>query len=105
MMDLIETTPKMDLAIQDIEHLVEELRVYHAIYSPLFQRREQREAAHSYLQGVLATLPRTSIEPMVLAVDGVAPDVGTHFGRCFTCVGPLSAPSDRIRHDVYNRLE
>ena len=25
MMDLIETTPKMDLAIQDIEHLVEEL--------------------------------------------------------------------------------
>ncbi len=73
MMDLIETTPKMDLAIQDIEHLVEELRAYHAIYSPLFQRREQREAAHSYLQGLLATLPRKSIEPMVLAVDGVAP--------------------------------
>lgn len=72
MMDLIETTPKMDLAIQDIEHLVEELRAYHAIYSPLFQRREQREAAHSYLQGLLATLPRKSIEPMVLAVDGVA---------------------------------
>jgi SRSO17 transposase len=73
MMDLIETTPKMDLVIQDIEHLVEELRAYHAIYSPLFQRREQREAAHSYLQGLLAPLPRKSIEPMVLAVDGVAP--------------------------------
>jgi SRSO17 transposase len=70
---LIETTPKMDLAIHDIEHLVEELRAYHAIYSPLFQRREQREAAHTYLQGLLATLPRKSIEPMVLAVDGVAP--------------------------------
>jgi len=73
MMDLIETTPKMDLAIQDIAHLVEELRAYHAIYSPLFQRREQREAAYAYLQGLLATLPRKSIEPMVLAVDGVAP--------------------------------
>ena len=73
MSDLIETTPKMDLAIQDIEHLVEELRAYHAIYSPLFQRREQREAAHTYLQGLLAPLPRKSIEPMVLAVDGVAP--------------------------------
>ena len=73
MTTLTETTPKMDLAIQDIEHLVEELRAYHAIYSPLFQRREQREAAHSYLQGLLATLPRKSIEPMVLAVDGVAP--------------------------------
>ena len=73
MTTLIETTPKMDLAIQDIAHLVEEWRAYHAIYSPLFQRREQREAAHSYLQGLLATLPRKSIEPMVLAVDGVAP--------------------------------
>ena len=70
---LIETAPKMDLAIHDIEHLVEELRAYHAIYSPLLQRREQREAAHTYLQGLLATLPRKSIEPMVLAVDGVAP--------------------------------
>jgi len=70
---LIETTPKMDLAIQDIEYLVEELRAYHAIYSPLFQRREQREAAHAYLQGLLAALPRKSIEPMVLAVEGVVP--------------------------------
>src|SRR6266446_4423072 len=69
MMDLIETTPKMDLAIHDIEHLVEELRAYHAIYSPLFQRREQREAAHSYLQGLLAPLPRKSIEPMVDGSD------------------------------------
>src|SRR6267142_4944597 len=73
MIDLIETTPQMDLVTQDIEHLVEELCTYHTIYSPLFQRREQREAAHTYLQGLLATLPRKSIEPMVLAVDGVAP--------------------------------
>src|SRR5712692_4932549 len=73
MTTLIETVPKMDLAIQDIELLVEELRAYHAIYSPLFQRREQRDAAHTYLQGLLATLPRKSIEPMVLTGDGVAP--------------------------------
>ena len=73
MSDLIETTPRMELSVHDIEHLVEELRAYHAIYSPLFQRREQREAAHTYLQGLLAPLPRKSIEPMVLAVDGGAP--------------------------------
>src|SRR2546427_13037009 len=97
MMDLIETTPKMDLAIQDIEHLVEELRVYHAIYSPLFQRREQREAAHSYLQGGLAPLPRTSIEPMLVAGDGVAPCLGGHFGSGRTGVGPLSGPSGEIQ--------
>jgi len=73
MSDLIETAPQMNLSVHDIEHLVDELHAYHTIYSPLFQRREQREAAHAYLQGLLATLPRKSIEPMVLAVDGVAP--------------------------------
>jgi SRSO17 transposase len=61
------------LAIEDIEHLVKEWRAYHALYSPLFPRREQRDAAHVYLQGLLAALPRQSIEPLVLAVEGVAP--------------------------------
>jgi SRSO17 transposase len=73
MSDLIETAPRMELSVQDIEHLVEELCAYHAIYSPLLQRREQRDAAHTYLQGLLAPLPRKSIEPIVLAVEGVAP--------------------------------
>jgi hypothetical protein len=39
----IETAPAMELTPQAIDHLVEELREYHAIYRPLFQRREQRE--------------------------------------------------------------
>ena len=69
---LIETTPQMDLATQDMEHLVEELHSSHAISSPLLQRREQREAAHTSLQGLLATVPRKSIEPMGLRVDGAA---------------------------------
>ena len=73
MSDLIETAPWMELSVHDIEHLVEELRAYHAIYRPLFQRREQREAAYTSLQGLLAPLSRKSIEPMVLVVDGVAP--------------------------------
>src|SRR5713101_4992750 len=70
---LIETTPTMDLAIQDMQDLVEALRAAHAIDSPLLQRRAQRAAAHSSLQGLLATVPRTSIAPMVLAVEGGAP--------------------------------
>src|SRR5712691_4443254 len=49
---------------------VEELRAYHAIYSPLFQRREQREWAQKSLHGVLLELPRTSIERMALALEG-----------------------------------
>jgi SRSO17 transposase len=60
----------MELTPQAIDNLVEELRAYHAIYSPLFQRREQREGAAKYLHGLLLDLPRKSIEPMVLALDG-----------------------------------
>ena len=43
MTTLIETSPTMELSPYDIANLVDELRAYHAIYSPLFQRREQRE--------------------------------------------------------------
>lgn len=39
----METAPVMDLSPQDLDNLVEALREYHAIYSPLFQRREQRD--------------------------------------------------------------
>jgi hypothetical protein len=38
----IETVPVMDLSPRDLENLAEELRAYHAIYSPLFQRRDNR---------------------------------------------------------------
>jgi len=73
LIDLIETIPPMDVVTQEIEPLVEELCTSHTISSPLLQRREQREAAHTALRGWLATLPRKSLEPRVLAVDGVAP--------------------------------
>ena len=66
----IETAPAMALTPQAIDNLVEELRAYHAISSPLFQRREQCEGAAQYLHGLLLDLPRKSIEPMVLALEG-----------------------------------
>jgi len=70
MKELIPTAPAMELTPQAIDNLVEELRAYHAIYSPLFQRREQREGAEKYLHGLLLEIPRKSIEPMVLALEG-----------------------------------
>jgi hypothetical protein len=42
---LLETAPQMAVARHDLEPLVEEWRAYHAIDSPLFQRRAQRDAA------------------------------------------------------------
>ncbi len=66
----IETAPTLALVPEDLEALLDELHAYHAIYSPLFQRREQREWSEKYLHGLLLELPRKSIEPMVLALEG-----------------------------------
>jgi len=64
------TAPTLALSPQDVVGLVDELRAYHALYAPLFQRQEQRAWAEQYLRGLLSALPRKSIAPMVLAVVG-----------------------------------
>src|SRR3989475_10527145 len=66
----LDTAPVLELTPQALDNLREQLREYRAIYSPLFQRREPREGAQKYLHGLLLELPRTSIEPMVLALEG-----------------------------------
>jgi SRSO17 transposase len=66
----IDTAPAMELTPQALDGLVEALQEYHAIYSPSLQRREQREWAQKYLHGLLLDIPRKSVEPMVLALDG-----------------------------------
>lgn len=70
MTETIETAPEMNLESLDIDNLVDELREYHAIYSPLFCRREQRERSEEYLNGLLLDIPNKSIEPMILAQEG-----------------------------------
>jgi SRSO17 transposase len=70
MIPAIETAPVMSLRSQEVESLVDELQAYHAIYSPLFQRREQRQWSAAYLRGLLLDIRRKSIEPMVLALHG-----------------------------------
>jgi SRSO17 transposase len=47
---------------------VDALQAYHAIYSPLFPRREQRQWSADYLRGLLLDMRRKSIAPMVLAL-------------------------------------
>jgi SRSO17 transposase len=66
----IETAPVLALAPQDMDTLLDELQTSHALYRPLFQRREQREWSEKYLHGLLLELPRKSLEPMVLALEG-----------------------------------
>ena len=69
-LETIATAPVLDLTPQDVDGLLDELRIYHAIFSPLFKRPEQREWSQTYLHGLLLELPRKSIEPMVLALRG-----------------------------------
>jgi SRSO17 transposase len=67
---LLTTAPVLDLTPTDLDSIVDELHAYHAIFSPLFARREQREWAATYLRGLLLDIPRKSIEPMVLHLRG-----------------------------------
>lgn len=67
----IETVEKLEITLQDITELMTPLKEYHAIFSPLFTRREQRDWAEVYLLGLLSPeIDRKSIEPMVLNLKG-----------------------------------
>lgn len=67
---MIETIPELTLTVAELDEVLTDLEAYHAIYGPLFRRREQREWAAVYLQGLLSELPRKSIEPIVLELVG-----------------------------------
>ncbi len=62
--------PVMKLVPEDVHALLEELQSYHTEFSPLFQRRDQAEWAHKYMQGQMLPLERKSIQPMAMAVEG-----------------------------------
>lgn len=67
--------PKLELRAEELgERLLPELQEYHRIYSPLFQRREQREQSLKYLQGLLSDIPNKSVECMVLHMTGDQPN-------------------------------
>jgi SRSO17 transposase len=68
----IETSEPLLLSPSDLREAITELQEYHAIYAPLFTRREQREWAELYLRGLVSPdIGRKSIEPMILAIKGV----------------------------------
>ena len=62
--------PQVNLAPREVEGLLEELTAYHAVFAPLFQRREQREWSRTYMEGQLLEVERKSIEPMAQALVG-----------------------------------
>jgi SRSO17 transposase len=66
----LTTAPVLDLTPGDLDGILDELRTFHALFSPLFFRPEQRAWAATYLHGLLLDIPRKSIEPMILHLRG-----------------------------------
>ena len=64
------TLAPLDLDAVDIADWLNELEAYHAIYSPLFGRQEQREHSATYLHGLLASIDVKSVEGIVLQLIG-----------------------------------
>ena len=93
----VTTTPTLDLTPQQVVGLVAELQAYHALYAPLFQRREQRAWSEQYLRGLLLDLPRKSIEPMVLALVGADRDAVRGLQH-FVSAGPWDDDAILQRH-------
>ena len=65
--------PSGNLAEADVRMLATELTAYHACFSDVFQRSEQRDWSALFLRAQLMPLDRKSIEPMVLALNGADP--------------------------------
>ena len=68
--NILTTAPRLDLTPQDLDSILDDLHAYHASFSPLFQRREQRAWSETYLHGLLLDIPRKSVEPMLLHLRG-----------------------------------
>jgi SRSO17 transposase len=70
--DLAAELPKVQtLESADLNEVVKELAEYHALFAPLFRRREQRGWAGIYLHGLLvADVPRKNIEAIALRLLG-----------------------------------
>lgn len=66
--------PALRLTLGDLDAISDELKDYHQLFQVVFQRREQRYWSLVYLCGQLSDLARKTIEPMVLALLGPAPN-------------------------------
>jgi len=56
------------LSEQDVDHFLDEMRDYIALYKPAFQRVEQLERSETYLRGLLGDATRKNVEQMALGL-------------------------------------
>jgi len=69
------TREPLSCSESELRAVIQEVRDYHAIFAPLYGRREQREWGELYLRGLVSPdIERKSIEPMVLTMKGADPN-------------------------------
>jgi DDE superfamily endonuclease len=100
----VETTAVMALTPRELDDRVEAMRASHARYSPLFQRREQREGAGKDVHALRLDLPRKSSALLVLALEGgqhQAVRAMQHFIRegCWAATALLPRHGQEVDHE------
>ena len=65
-----DVPPAFDLSAEDVPQLAEELEAFHALFEDAFCRVEQVGLSQCYLQGLLTSLDRKSMEPIALKLQG-----------------------------------
>ena len=99
----IATVERLEMSLPSISELMEPLKEYHAIFSPFFARREQKEWAETFLKGLLSPdMERKSIEPMVLHLKG-ADENAVRCGQLF--IGSQGWKDDPIRKQHWREVE
>jgi SRSO17 transposase len=65
------TVERLTFSGPELRAVLQEVHDYHAIFAPLYGRREQREWGEVYLRGLVSPeIEKKSIEPMVLTLKG-----------------------------------
>lgn len=73
--------PKCNLADQDIQCFMDEMRTYVEMFAPAFRRPEQLEWSKTYLWGLLGDTSRKNIERMALGLGKNVRNLQHHIGQ------------------------
>ncbi len=88
--------PQCNLTVMDVTALLPALEDYVAQFKTTFARHDQHAWAHRYLQGLLATLPRKSCEPIALALGVSVRQMQAFIAESPWSIAPVLAQHERL---------
>lgn len=97
--DIIAETcpaPECNLAPEDVEQFIEELKAYHALFKPAFRRPEQVKWSGVYLNGLLGDLPRKTAERIALDLGENVRDLQYFIGQSPWPIEPILSIHQRL---------